>query len=199
MRQVVCADAFEALAELPEGGICTSLPDHAELAELSAEAYDEWIAAAVRLCIASRGVAGGWPCLFYQTDRLASGRWVSKASRIIEASSAPLLWHKIILRRAPGRVDLFRPGFAHLLAFGHGRPGRRSADVMPGGHPVWRNGPGRGAALFAAGFIAERAPLLVDPFCGRGSFLAAANSVGLPAAGLDIDPEMCEIAARLEL
>jgi hypothetical protein len=199
-RVVCCADSFIlGDAILPPGGVCTSLPDMAELG-LAPAAYAEWFGRAVDLCLAlSRGRQAGAPTVFYQTDRLHGGRWHSKLAALIAAADEPPLWHKIILRREPGHADFHRPTFAHLVAFGSCRPGRRTADVLPASPPIWRNGPPRSAAILAASFVAARADALIDPFCGRGSFLAAANTIGLPAYGIDIDPAACDEARLLQL
>jgi tRNA G10 N-methylase Trm11 len=40
---------------------------------------------------------------------------------------------------------------------------------------------------------------VVDPFCGWGTILAVANSLGLDAVGVDIAPRMCRRACKLQI
>ena len=40
---------------------------------------------------------------------------------------------------------------------------------------------------------------ILDPFCGQGTALAAANSVGIDAIGVDIGNRRCRKARELEL
>ena len=39
--------------------------------------------------------------------------------------------------------------------------------------------------------------VVVDPFCGRGSVLAVANSLGLDAIGVDLAVRRCRVARAL--
>ena len=41
--------------------------------------------------------------------------------------------------------------------------------------------------------------LVLDPFCGKGSILAAANAAGLDAYGIDSNPMRCSISIEHRL
>ena len=200
-REVICADALPWMAEhAGAGGVVTSLPDADEMG-WGILAWRDWFAEAAGLALAVPPPEA--TAVFYQTDRKAGGRLESKAAllmRVAEASGYRLLWHKIALRREPGKVDLHRPGYTHLLAFSReGRPGPATPDVFPAGAMVYPNAMGAAAAEVAINLVAASSPVIYDPFCGRGSVLAIANALGHDAVGIDIDPEQCERARRLQL
>ena len=55
------------------------------------------------------------------------------------------------------------------------------------------------ACLDACRFVLNETPTrtIVDPFCGWGTVLAVANSLGLDAIGVDLSARMCKRARRL--
>lgn len=180
-----------------QGAVVTSPPDAEEIGARDLERYAGWMADVVTACFeASTG-----PTIFVVTDRKAAGRWHSKALAIVQLADRrghPLLWHRIALRRAPGGIDLHRPTYTHILCFGPGRPGRARPDVIPAGQLLWRNGTPLGVADLCAEYLAEiGAPALIDPFCGTGALLAAANRARLDALGCELDPARAEEARRL--
>lgn len=203
-REVVCADALEWLPRHPGvGAVVTSLPDAHELG-WPLDQWAPWFAAAARACL--RAAAPGAGCVFYQTDRKAAGRLHSKAGvllRVAAEEGAGLLWHKIVLRRGVGATDLHRPGYSHLLAFSRGgKPGPATPDVLESGRLVYPDAMGAAAALVAVRFALRAARTVCDPFCGWGTVLAAAESLGgdaVDAVGVDIDPAQCDRARRLTL
>ena len=207
-RDVFCADAVEWLdgqtdESLP--AVMTSLPDMSELDGVdSVPAYTAWLRRTAALCM--RKVAPRGYCMFYQTDRRTGGEWVDKAGVLSSAASdlgIPMRWHKIVHRREqPSSVDPLRPTYSPLLCFSKlGRPGRATPDVFFAGKPVYGNGAGVYAARFAAEFVKGHTQnaKVVDPFCGQGTFLAAANAVGLDAVGVDVSAEQVEKAKALVL
>jgi hypothetical protein len=126
---------------------------------------------------------------------------LSKASHVHAAADrcdCPVRWHKIALNREPGKVDLYRPGYSHLICLSKKRgPGPTCSDVIPPSGRVYKNGVPVAVAQFAARFLKDVGEsVLLDPFCGRGTFLAAAEAIKLDAIGIDIDPEQVK-AARL--
>ena len=157
--------------------------------------YARWYQQAARLCldaIAPHGIA-----IFCQTDRRGSGRWHSKSAPLF-GLGARCLWHKIVLRRAPGATDLFRPTYSHLLAFSpKGKVGPATPDVIEGGPPLWEKGMGTLAASFAAAQASRFGPRLLAPFCGYGTALAAGLPYFRRMKGIDNDPAMLEQARRL--
>lgn len=111
------------------------------------------------------------------------------------------MWHKIELRRAVGKVDLFRPGYRHVLAFGDGRCriGKRRPDVFSEGSVLYKNGNGIASAFEAVRLARLNNPgaTIVDPFCGRGTVIKVAQDEDMNALGIDIDERQCEIARVL--
>lgn len=145
-KKIICADAIEWLANNKCGAIVTSPPDAEEIG-LTLPAWREWFAAAVRLCFK----ASSGPVVFYVTDRKSAGVLWSKPAIIFEAAGdANLAWHKVALRRDVGMVDLHRPGFSHLMAFG-ARPGTATPDTFKRGNVLYKNGTGLLAARVAIG------------------------------------------------
>ncbi len=60
---------------------------------------------------------------------------------------------------------------------------------------------GVNACLAACRFVLEQTPTrtVVDPFCGRGSVLAAANALGLDAIGVELSPKRARQARNLTI
>jgi hypothetical protein len=203
--------AFLARGPLPaDHAIITSLPDHSELpAPLpddptsatgggraagwrGVDAWRAWfVETAAAVC---RAVADDAVAIFYQTDVKHDGRWIDKSHLVacgVDAAGSHLLWHKIVCRVAPGTITFGRPAYAHILCASRARrlmPGDATADVLPElGAMSWSRAMGAAACTalvaFAAGIGART---IVDPFCGHGSVLAAANAHGLHAIGVEL-------------
>lgn len=204
-RTVYCEDALPWLAERRGSlwAVVTSLPDAAELAALDGAredmaAWDTWFNEAARACMGA--VLVGGTAVFYQTDRRKDGAWHSKFAMLYaaaEASGMTLRWHKVVLRHAPGVVDLRRPGYAHLVAFGK-TYGPVTPDVLGVGPVLYPNGMPVGATGIAVDACAP-GETIVDPFCGRGTVLAVANGRGRDAIGLDIDPAQVDAARTVQI
>lgn len=200
-KEIFCADAVEWMKQSKErGAVVTSLPDADEIGKTPAE-WSKWFidAAALAMGMAKENC----PAIFYQTDRKADGITYSKIGLLFKAAEivgCNLLWHKIVLRRAPNSVDIHRPGYTHLTAFSKlGRPGPASPDVIDRGEMIYPNAMGIIAARFAVSFAGSSDNLIIDPFCGRGTIPAVANALGFNSIGVDILPEQCEKARRLKL
>ncbi len=208
-RQIICADALEWLADgepLLDAAVITSLPDVCEFNGLSLDEWRRWFVAAAKTIFTA--LPGGSPAIFYQTDIKRDGVWIDKAylcQRAAEESGMDLLWHKIVCRKAPGRVTYGRPAYAHLLAFARGLaddPARSLPDVLAdGGWMAWPRATGIEAARLACRYVLRMTGLrrIVDPFCGQGTILAVANELGLDAVGVDLSAKRCRKAARLQL
>lgn len=195
MREVICGDAFDWCAEHANyGPVVTSPPDAAEL-DVSITEWMLWFQRAVGWCLVT---SGPYPCIFYVTDRRANGRIYSKASVVYDMASRyqrTPMWHKVALRRPEGRIDLHRPTYTHMLCVGGAAtsPGRATPDVFDRGRVLYPNGMGVEAARVAVDYVkAQGHARLANPFCGRGTILAAANQADLFAVGVDNDPIQCK-------
>ncbi|HUQ07831.1 MAG TPA: hypothetical protein VM261_35295 [Kofleriaceae bacterium] len=184
----------------------TSLPDHSEVPALGVDGWKRWFVDTVAL--ACRAVADDAVAVFFQTDVKHDGRWIDKGHLVhagADAAGAHLLWHKIACRVAPGAITFGRPAYAHVMCVSRElrlAPGQSSADVLPGlGEMTWSRAMGadvcRAVAAFLVAHTSTRA--VVDPFCGVGTMLAAANEVGLDAVGVELSRRRAAKARKLVL
>jgi hypothetical protein len=205
-RVVIRADARLWLAEpgrLARASVVTSLPDWSELQGAS---FDEWrrffvdAAALILARVPGEGVA-----IFAQSDIVADGVWIDKGALVQEAAAragVPLIFHKIVCRVPAGTVTIGRASYSHLLGFARVvRPSLRRAtpDVIDGGAQPGPRALGVEAALAACRFVRDETTTrtIVDPFCGLGTVLAAANALGLDAVGVDTSARAVRQARRL--
>jgi hypothetical protein len=144
--------------------------------------------------------------IFIQTDRKFEGAWFDKSymlTSIAMSYGCKLVWHKIVLHRDVDHTDLHRPCYAHMLCYTYtGKPGAAFPDVLPVSKKMYKNGTPLGAAKAAINFIRQnnkRNTKIVDPFVGQGTIVAVANSYGLDAIGIDIDPKQADLARGLQL
>lgn len=194
---------LEAAALHEEDAIVTSLPDHSEVPTLGVPGWRRWFVHVAQLCCAR--VAPQSVAIFYQTDVKHDGRWIDKAQLVHEGASAAgaaCLWHKIVCRVPAGHVTFGRPAYAHLLCFSVERrldPGRATADVIadPGAMRWPRAMPTR-ACDVAIDFLLRETSCrrVIDPFCGHGTILAAANARGLDGLGIELSPKRARKAER---
>jgi hypothetical protein len=185
--------AFLAGARLPEDhAVITSLPDHSELPALGVDGWRRWFVETAAL--ACRAIADDSVAIFYQTDVKHEGRWIDKGHLVhsgIDAAGSHVLWHKVVCREAAGTATYGRPGYTHMLCASRARTLSISAstpDVLPAlGHMSWSKATGAAACEAAVAFVASiGVRVVVDPFCGFGSILAAANARGLDAIGVEL-------------
>ena len=213
------------LPELP-GALFTSLPDITELnMEGREEEYKEWFVNAAALALSKlpeRGVA-----LFYQTDvklcwappmtneisrgmregALMSSELIDKSflcQLAAQKAGCRLLWRKVVCKGHVDAPSVRRPAYTHLLCFCKGEVSYDTTyfalpDVLPRGLMVWPKAIGVDAAIVGARFLREvmKIDRVVDPFCGTGTILAAANIVGMHALGVDLSLARTERALRL--
>ena len=194
-RVIHHGDGLEFLARerLPaDHAIVTSLPDHSELPALGVPGWRRWfIDATASVC---RAVHDDAVAVFYQTDVKYDGRWIDKAHLVLcgaDAAGSHALWHKVVCRVAPGTIAFGRPAYAHIVCVSRTRrlaPGASTADVLPSlGAMSWSRAMGAAACDAVVRFVASiGARTVVDPFCGHGSVLAAANAHGLDAIGVEL-------------
>ena len=190
-RIVHCEDAIRWLKEAaPQDAqsIITSLPDVSGLPHLSFQEWQDFFCQAIRLCLAA--ASGDCASIFYQTDIKRDGKWVNKAylcQRVAEEEGQHLLWHKIFCRVPPDQTTFGRPAYSHLLCFS--RKARESVahstpDVLSDrGDMLWSRAMGVEACRFACRWLQKQTPTrtVLDPFCGYGTVLAAANEFGFEA------------------
>jgi hypothetical protein len=202
----------EALAWLAQNassdqmGVITSLPDFSELRELEFEAWQTWFVAAAETVM--RWVSPNAVAIFFQTDVVRQGAWIDKSHLVLraaEVAGARLLWHKIVCRKPPGTLTHGRAGYSHLLCFSRGRLAAKKssiADVVAdAGFKPTEKSMGAVACRLACRFLLDEtgARVVVDPFCGLGTALAVANSLGMDAVGVDRSARCCSAARRLVL
>lgn len=201
MKTILCEDSLPWMAANPNyGGVVTSLPD-AEETGMEIPAWQAWFTEAARLaCLCAKPEAAA---IFYQTDRKSNGETISKAELLFRAArfaGSKIMWHKIVLRRGVGKTDIHRPGFTHLICFSRkGKPGTATPDVIERGEMIYPNAMGINAARVAIGFCGHNSTIILDPFCGRGTVPAIAESMGLDSLGIDIDIRQCKAARLLGL
>jgi hypothetical protein len=194
-RIVHCGDgvAFLANALPADHAIVTSLPDHSEVPELGIAGWKRWFTDTVAL--ACRAIADDAVAIFYQTDVKHDGRWIDKGHLVmsgIDAAASHVLWHKIVCRVPPGTTTFGRPAYAHMICASRALrlvPGGSTADVLPAlGEMSWSRAMGMAACEAAVEFVVARTACrtIVDPFCGLGSILVAANARGLDAIGVEL-------------
>jgi len=185
--------AFLERGPLPgDHAIITSLPDHSEVPQLGIDGWRRWFVDTVAL--ACRTIAEDAVAVFYQTDVKHDGRWIDKGHLVLcgaDAAASHALFHKIVCRVPPGTTTFGRPAYAHLIAVSRTRrltPGASTPDVLPSlGTMTWSRAMGAAACEAAVKFVASNgARVVVDPFCGLGSALAAANAHGLEAIGVEL-------------
>lgn len=206
-RRVHQADALEWLARVPapeNASVITSLPDAAEMPEHDFASWRRWFERAVKAVLG--WVPAGGVAVFFQTDVLHRGAWTDKSYLVLraaEGSGHALAWHKIVCRTPPGSVRSGRAGYSHLLCLARSpRPAFRSSlpDVLPdAGEEVSAKAMGALACELACRSVLEAtpSPVIVDPFCGRGTVLAVANALGLDAVGVDRNARCCRAARKL--
>lgn len=209
-RSVYCEDALRwlhAQNEITGASFVASLPDISEFPNFSMEEWKTWFTQTVSLILSrcpDQGV-----CVFFQSDIKVNGVWIDKGylcQKTAEALGHELLWHKIVCRVPAGQPTFGRPAYSHLLCFSKGLRltdlSRATADVLPeSGEKTWQRGMGLETCLSVARFIAEQTSshTVVNPFCGEGSMLAAANALGLHAIGIERSPKRAEKSRRQSL
>lgn len=208
-RTVHCADALIWLKDSPDFKDCSfvaSLPDISEFPSYSLLEWKQWFTETASLILSrcpDEGVS-----VFYQSDIKVDGVWVDKSfiiQKAAEAIGAELLWHKIICRAPAGTSTFGRPSYSHILCFSKGVRAaldKSTADVLHEmGEKTWQRGMGSEACVMIAKFIQTqtKTTTVVNPFCGEGSMLAAANEFDLNAIGIERSPKRAAKAQKLLL
>jgi hypothetical protein len=194
MIDIIAGDALLHMQQVPAGHYASCIcmpPDSAEI-DLSPDAYVPWLAKVADLM--ARSVSG--PIAICITDRKHNGVWQDKAALLtgfFARLGKPLNWHKIALRRDVGAIDLHRPTYSHLLAFG-GRPGPATPDVFYRGEMLWPNAMGVEASRVAVGWVKNQGlGHIFNPFAGMGQVLLTAREFGLDATGVEMSASRLEV------
>ena len=208
-RIVHTADAIEWLRSQDELKGCSlvgSLPDISEFPGTSLEDWKKWFSDTARLIMTKTPPEG--VSFFFQSDIKVDNFWVDKSYLVQKAAEElglNMLFHKIVCRYPVGTITMGRPAYSHVLAFSKSvRPdlNKSSADVMPDtGEKTWERGMGLDVSLMIAKFVLTQTTTktIVNPFCGQGSMLAAANHLGLNAIGIERSPKRAETARSLKI
>lgn len=134
--------------------------------------------------------------------------WIDKGylcQKAAELEGHHLLWHKIFCRAPVGVTTFGRPAYSHALCFSKSLKldvSQSSADVIENlGEKTWQRGMGLEAALMIAKFVATQtqSKRIVNPFCGEGSVVAAANAFGLSSIGIEKSSKRAKKAMKLEI
>ncbi len=208
-RIVHTADAIEWLNSQPvlEGSsLVGSLPDISEFPTYTLEKWSEWFTTTARLILAKTPTDG--VSFFFQSDIKHDGYWVDKSFLVQKAAAEmghKMLFHKIVCRFPAGTITMGRPSYSHVLAFTQSVIpdfGKWTADVLPDtGEKTWVRGMGLDVSMMIAQFVKDQTTnkTIVNPFCGQGSMLAAANFLGLSAVGIERSTKRAEAARSLEV
>ena len=210
-RLVIQAEALAYLESHPAAAgtsVITSLPDLSETPALGLDAWRAWFVDAVQRVV--MWVPDGGVAIFYQSDIRRGGSLIDKSSLVFrgaEAACASTLWHKIVCRKPSGTIAFGRPTYSHMICVerpGHTRTRWTSPgpDVIPdAGFMPWSRAMGVEACRVAINFVQRNTAtaLVVDPFCGYGTVLAAANAMGFDALGVDLGAKRCRAARALTL
>jgi hypothetical protein len=208
-REVIHGDAIPWLTSwAPREDACfvTSLPDVSEVPALGLEGWRRWFEATAALVI--ERTAPNAAAIFFQSDIRESGEWIDKGHlvhRAADRAGARCLFHRIVCRRPPGTLSFGRATYAHLLGFSKAlvvEPAIARVDVLPeGGEVTWTKGMGKDTCLDVCRWAkdAAKARVVIDPFCGHGTVLAAANALGLDAIGVELSARRVKKARALTL
>lgn len=202
-RTVYCEDAIAWLRHWEstlEVSMLASLPDKSEFPNYSLQEWKTWFKDTAALVMSKSSDLG--VSIFFQSDIKVDGIWVDKSylcQKAAESIGHELLFHKIICRAPAGTATFGRPGYSHLLCFSKSLRlddlAKSTADVFAdNGDKTWTRGMGLKTCLSVAKFVREQTSTstLVNPFCGEGSMLAAANYIGLDAIGIERSPKRAE-------
>lgn len=208
-REVYTDDAIEWLKRFDKSeghSFLGSLPDYSEFPGFTLQEWKDWFQSTAELILDRTSPEG--VTLFFQSDIKHEGIWIDKAFIIQKAAEKlghNLLFHKIFCRAPAGTIMFGRPAYSHMLAFSRTVVpdlGKSTADVIPDlGDKTWVRGIGLSAALMASEFVKKHTTTrtLVNPFCGEGSIIAAANYTGLNAVGIERSPKRAERARSLQV
>ena len=209
---IICDDSLKWLrcqGDRSIANVLTGLPDmnevHMELPEYLE--FFRTIAELIFQKLSDNGYA-----IFIQTDRKFDGQTIDKSYHLTDVAyknTMKLVWHKIVLQRDVGKIDLHRPTYSHVLCYTrNGKPGAAFQDVFPVSDKLYENATPQNACYRSAEYLytvskSRGAGIkdgddhnvsgdVVDPFVGRGTAGVACLRAGLTFVGIDIDEEQCQ-------
>ena len=201
MKTLITADSLVWLATQKSlSNVITGIPDLDET-PFSLEEYLVFFKKIVALIFKKLDKDGY--AIFVQTDRKYNKTWLDKSAIITEISKKcglKVIWHKIVLNRMPGKIDLYRPTYSHMLCYSYnGTTGAAFCDVLPISRRLYKNGTPLLPATLSVEFVKRYNPntAIIDPFVGRGTITAVAVHYGIDSIGIDIDPTQIEHAEKL--
>jgi hypothetical protein len=219
--EIICQDAVKWLnnqTEL-EGFVVTSLPDYTEMPHFTIDEWKQWFQDTVTLILDK--LPEGASCIFYQTDvkimireregtedkkRVVCEEYIDKSHLCMlgaaKSKNVKMLWHKLFLMTYVGVVKFARPNFSHMLCFGKNTNDKLERfplpDVLDRGDMIYPKATGINACMLAMTYCKNAgAKTIIDPFCGKGSILLAANYMGMDAIGIDIGTTRCREAKKM--
>lgn len=208
-RDVVCSDAITWLKNqsVVQGhSYFASLPDISEFPKYTLTEWKAWFYETALLILSKTHPLDC--AVFFQSDiKHNKTEWVDKSYLIQKAAETlgcKLWFHKIMCRVPADTVTLGRPGYSHLLCFSYSEsPSTYKysfADVMSdGGKKTWPRGVGADVASKIAQFIKHNvgSHTLINPFCGEGAMLMAANDAGMNAIGIERSAKRARTALKV--
>jgi hypothetical protein len=185
--------------------VVTSLPDVSEVPEMGFDRWRAWFLDAARRII--RWVPDDGVAIFFQSDIRYRGVWIDKGYLVLRAAEeeqALLVWHKIVCRKPAGTISHGRSTYSHLICASRTLhpPRRPGPDVLADtGLMTWKKAMGVNACRLVCRYLKDETAtrVVVDPFCGHGTVLAAANELGLDALGVELSAKRCRVARNLTL
>lgn len=207
MRKIITEDAIKFLSENKFEGVSTvaSMPDFSEFSTFTLDEWKKWFEEMALLIFNSTSDNG--VSIFYQSDIKQDGIWIDKAfliQKVAEQLNINLLWHKIICRVPAGNTTFGRPAYSHILCFSKNLKldyGKSTPDVIPHvGEKVWERGMGVDACVMIANFLKEqvRPEIVINPFCGMGSFVSVAEAFDLEIIGIEKSPKRAKSSEAIK-
>jgi hypothetical protein len=210
-REVLTMDVFpwiEAQKLLPikeKQSLVVSIPDISEWG-IPIEEYKKNFIDLAKKFLALTAESG--VSLFYQSDVKIEGEWLSKSylcQKAAEELGYAQIFHKVIGRVMPDMTTFGRPSYSHILAFSKSfrpNPSTSTPDIISHvGEKVWERGMGINAAVMMAKFLKEvvQTDYVLNPFCGRGTMLAALEYFEISSLGIERSPKRAQWAKEIKL
>jgi len=178
--------------------LVTSMPDKEET-DLNHSEWNKWFKdIAFRLMNITETYA-----VFYQTDRKYNGKLIPKDKLLYEAAqmaNMDLIYHKIVLKVNVDKVNLYRPGYSHILFFSKDKRTTQpvTPDVFHNGKMYYKNSIGENALNCIYNILDKYDDIdtITDSFCGKGSILCAAKERNYNYVGVEILSDYCDITNK---